>query len=61
MNAEFWAVVAISAFFGWVLSVFVLIFKIFPSAGSFRSREALILGSLSLVLAVLWFIGLLHA
>jgi hypothetical protein len=61
MSSEFWSVVAISSFWGWVITFLLFIFKSFPRYGIFKTRPALIWGSASLLCTALWIIALRNA
>jgi hypothetical protein len=61
MNNEFWAIVAISAFWAWVLSSIGFIFKAFPRKQFFDSRSAVIWGGVLAISFCTWLIGMLNA
>ncbi len=61
MPAELWSYVAVFCFWGWVLTVFMVIFKGFPLAGVVQGKKAALYAGLSLVFICFWVVGLLNA
>lgn len=61
MGAELWAVVGTLSFWGWVGAFLVGIFSSFSAQGEFRSKLALLWGTLALVSGILTVLALLKA
>ena len=61
MAADSWAVVAVCAFWGWVASFLIGIFRTFPGRGEFCASSARIWGIALLITGALWVAGLLKA
>jgi hypothetical protein len=58
MATELWSLIAITSFWGWVVTSLLFIFKAFPAFGVFCSRAAWIWGSASVITAFLWIAAL---
>jgi hypothetical protein len=61
MHAEVWSVLAVVAFWIWIATSLLFIFKAFPRFGVFQSRPALVWGIASMLSACLWVLALRQA
>lgn len=59
MGADPWAVLAVTAFWLWVVSFLMALFKAFPVKGEFSPSEAKKWGLMILVTGAAWIVGLL--
>jgi hypothetical protein len=56
-----WSIVMLLGLYGWVIFTLLFIFKAFPEADKFDSRNALRWGPCILVFFFVWVAGLLNA
>lgn len=58
MAEQFWPLVTVLAFWGWVGAVIGLILTAFPAKGIFHARPALVWGGAALVSFALWIVAM---
>jgi len=61
MHPEMWSVLAVVAFWVWIATSLLFIFRAFPTLGAFQPRPALVWGIASILSACLWVVALRQA
>lgn len=61
MPNEIWAIITLFSLAGWISSVLVFIFKVFPERGVFDQKQARTWGSVVLVFYSTWIVGMFMA